>query len=316
MSDIIYTPPASSGGTTINSNNNFIPVRQNATTFVDSLLFSTTTILKSVFSGFDRGLYFDYLNNLFFYGTGSSGMNYINNANQEVSLLSNGLIYASLDGLNNNGYFGGAGAKLSFDGNANKCNIGDGNGNFNTTYLEVDDLNQIIQTFRGNAKGLKLDFTNALYQFGDFNSVSSGVSFYIDEANSTIYTKHSGQQEGLFFDFVNDYFSIGDFGNTNNGTSIYIDDDNTKIYTKIGVNEIGLKLDFSNIVYWIGDYNFIQNGTYILIDDNSQLINFGTGDTVNFVGPNYLSATAGASSGQYLRILVNNNLYKIQLLNP
>ena len=56
MSDIIYTPP-SSAGTTINPTNKFIPVRSNATTFIDSCLKQqTATQLVTSFSGNDNGL--------------------------------------------------------------------------------------------------------------------------------------------------------------------------------------------------------------------------------------------------------------------
>jgi len=282
MSDIIYTPPASSGGTTINSNNNFIPVRQNATTFVDSLLFSTTTILKSVFSGFDRGLYFDYLNNLFFYGTASSGMHYVNNPNQEVSLLSNSLIYALLDGVNNVGYFGGAGARLNFDGNNNKCNIGDGNGNFNTTYLEVDDLNQIIQTFKGNTIGLRLDFANNVYFLGDFNGVSgTNSSFTIDNNNGAIYTQGYATQDGILLDFSTNQYSFGDYN------AIY---NNTHIFIKDQIKVISL----------------ITNGGEI-----SQ-----TADLLRFTGTGLQSNTSGGNSGEHLVITLNGSQYKIKLENP
>jgi hypothetical protein len=277
MSDIIYTPPASSGGTTINSNNNFIPVRQNATTFVDSLLFSTTTILKSVFSGFDRGLYFDYLNNLFFYGTGSSGMNYINNANQEVSLLSNGLIYALLDGLNNVGYFGGAGAKLNFDGNNNKCNIGDGNGNFNTTYLEVDDLNQLIQTSR---TGLKLDIQNREYYLGDFNAIYNGTIIRIDDSNKNIAIIQGGNDNGLAVDFQNSRFYFGDYNGFNNSTHLYIAD-NSKL---IQLNTLSGQ-----------------------VDTNADLLTFNGALT---------TPTTTGFSGQHLQLTINGTPYVIRLYNP
>jgi hypothetical protein len=277
MSDIIYTPPASGGGTTINSNNNFIPVRQNATTFVDSLLFSTTTILKSVFSGFDRGLYFDYLNNLFFYGTTSSGMSYINNANQEVSLLSNSQIYANLDGVNNVGYFGGAGARLNFNGNSNICNIGDGNGNFNGTYLEVDDLNQLIRT---NLTGLKLDILNKEYWLGDYNSIGVGTHLKIDDLNQFIATYNNGNSSGISLDFINvDYF-LGDFSGIQFGTHIRVKD---------GTKQIVL---------------FTSGGEI-----------YTEADLLTFSGA-LTSGSASGSSGQHLQVTINGTPYKIKLENP
>ena len=62
MSDIIYTPPASGGGgTTINPTDNFIPVRSNATTFIDSVLENGSNYLYSNYGGF-TGLGLDFLN--------------------------------------------------------------------------------------------------------------------------------------------------------------------------------------------------------------------------------------------------------------
>jgi hypothetical protein len=265
------------GGTTINPTDDYIPVRSNATTFVDSLLFSTTTILKSVFSGFDRGLYFDYLNNLFFYGTTSSGMTYVNNANQEVSLLSNSQIYANLDGVNNVGYFGGAGARLNFDGNSNKCNIGDGNGNFNGTYVEVDDLIGLIKT---NPTGLKLDIANREYYLGDFNNISNGTSIKIDDFGKTIAIFQGGNDNGLVVNLQSFRFSFGDYINSNNNTYLYIDDTAKliQLYTNGGQ-----------------------------VDTNADLLTFNGALT---------SSSAGGNSGQHLKVTINGNPYKINLLNP
>ena len=76
MSDIIYTPPASGGGgTTINPTNDFIPVRSNATTFVDSFILNDSVgqVLFTTFNlgGDVCGIYIDNLNKLF--GLGDFG---------------------------------------------------------------------------------------------------------------------------------------------------------------------------------------------------------------------------------------------------
>jgi hypothetical protein len=279
MSDIIYTPPASSGGTTINSNNNFIPVRQNATTFVDSLLFSTTTILKSVFSGTDKGIIFDYLNNIFTYGTANSGMLLL--PSLEVILQSNGIPIANLDGVNNVGYFGGAGSTFRFDGNNNKCNIGDGNGNYNTTYLEVDDLNQIIQTFKGNAKGLSLDFANRIYLLGDFAGINNGTSLIIAESNDIIETGNIQGQQGISLNFASKFYKFGDYDALGNNTFISVKD---------GGKEINLFTNAGNI--------------------------FFDADALIFTGASLQSNTSGGNSGEHLVITLNGSQYKIKLENP
>lgn len=280
MSDIIYTPPASSGGTTINSNNNFIPVRQNATTFVDSLLFSTTTILKSVFSGTDKGIIFDYLNSIFVYGNYNTGMT-ANTNNQEVYLLSNSLLYGFLDGVNNLGYFGGGGARLNFDGNLNKCNIGDGNGNFNSTFLEVDDFNRIIETSIGNPIGLKLDFNNREYWLGDFNGISNGTSIKIDDFNRQIFTTYGANDNGFYLNFQNYRFYFGDYNGFNNSTHLYIAD-NAKFFQ---INAVG------------GD-----------IEINA--------DVFTFNGAITTASASGPSPLGHLQVTINGTPCVIQLLNP
>jgi hypothetical protein len=207
-------------------------------------------------------------------------MQYINNANQEVYLLSNSLIFALLDGVNNVGYFGGAGARLNFDGNNNKCNIGDGNGNYNTTYLEVDDLNQIIQTFKGNSKGLKLDFANIEYWLGDFNNINNGTSIKIDDFGKTIAIFQGGLDNGLAVSLQSLRFSFGDYNNFGNNTHIYIAD--------------GAKL-----------IQLYSNGGQVDI----------SADLLTFNGA-IISPTASGSSGDHLQVTINGTPYKIALLNP
>ena len=71
MSDIIYTPPASNGGgTTINPTNNYIPVRDNATTFVDSLIFNdnSNNLLQSFINAGQFGFYLNGTTNQYIIG--------------------------------------------------------------------------------------------------------------------------------------------------------------------------------------------------------------------------------------------------------
>jgi hypothetical protein len=221
MSDIIYTPPASGGGggTTINPTNNFIPVRSNATTFIDSVLENGSDYLKSIYSTNDIGLY--------------------------------------------------------------------------------------------------LDFSNSIFEFGDFNSINSGTSFFIDDASSLIYTKHSGQQEGLFFDFVNDYFQIGDFGNTNKGTFLNIDDDNQFIASYTNGNSKGLRLDFLNDQFALGDYNALSNGNYVIVDNtgvNEVVICANT--QLNIKGSNIQLNSSLNYQNENLKVKApDGNIYYIPLYN-
>jgi hypothetical protein len=222
---------------------------------------------------------------------------------------------------------------LNIDYNNRNFSLGDYDGNYNGTNIFIDDNNKYINfyadpitflidglnnrtqfSYNGNEIGLKLDFANDLYSFADFNSVSSGTSFYIDVASSLMYTKHSGQQEGLFFDFVNDFFQIGDFAGTNNGTHITIHDDNRQIYTAFDGTDLGYKLDFATNVYSFGDFNFYNNNTSIIIDDNSSKITFTT-NALNFVGASLTDGATVIPVNKNLLVTINGTQYHIPLYN-
>ena len=264
MSDIIYTPPASGGGgTTINPTNNVIPVRLNATTFVDSNIFNQVgNFLGTYFLGNGAGFYLDYSNGLYQFG--------------DYSIANQG------------------------------------------TLLNVDDTNQVIITQnQGNDLGIGLDFANDLYSFGDFNSVSSGTSFFINIATSTIYTQHSGQNEGLYLDFVNDYFQIGDFAGTNNGVYLSIDDDNRFIKSYYNGNAIGLNLDFVNEQFNLGDYNGIGNGNYIIVDNTVvEEVIICANKQLNIKGASIQLSSSLSYANENLQVKApDGNIYYIPLYN-
>lgn len=70
----------------------------------------------------------------------------------------------------------------------------------------------------------------------------------------------------------------------------------------------GLKLDFTNKVYQLGQITG-SNTTNITINDAATY-------PVQVSGTNVLNNTAGAASGQFLKIKINGVDYKIALLNP
>jgi hypothetical protein len=81
------------GGTTINPTDNILPVRSNATTFVDSLLFSDTNVLKSIFSLNDIGFKLDFANKLFSLGDFNSIDNntyiQVDDVNEQIKFKAN-----------------------------------------------------------------------------------------------------------------------------------------------------------------------------------------------------------------------------------
>jgi hypothetical protein len=367
MSDIIYTPPASSGGgTTINPTNNYIPVRSNATTFIDSCFtIIASNTLQSVFSGtskgleldsfqklyrlgdyalstngtmlvvdennetistkninepkgllFDynnaiykfgdfnnfnngtsliiadnnqniytlnngivRGINFDYLNGIFYYGTGANGLLYIDNTTQDVLLQSNGVQFAYGDGVNNVGYFGVTGSRVSYDGNNQLTLLGDTGGNFNATYLQIDDANSSISTYLSGQRGILLDYFNKNYWFGDWSS-GNGTYFLVQESTNLISTGDSLDGQGILLNFNNYEYFFGDFNGVNNSTYIYIKDQTSDIL-------------------------LTTNGGTITSNCNSLSFNGSLTQT-----------TSGGNSGQHLQVNINGTNYVITLLNP
>lgn len=91
-----------------------------------------------------------------------------------------------------------------------------------------------------------------------------------------------------------------------NTAQFLINDNN--FYTVHDTNPRGLKLDFANRIYQLGQING-SNTTTLKIDDAAAY-------PVQVSGTNVSANTAGAASGQFLKIKVNGVDYKIALLNP
>lgn len=278
MSDIIYTPPASSGGgTTINPTNTVLPVRSNATTFVDS----------NITNNIDSNIYTNLV------GSDNFGW-FVNFVGKEIYL-------GDFDGIYN----------------GTSVNVSDSNqfinfaANSSLLFL-IDGLNQVTKTaFNGNDIGLKLDFGFKVYQLGDFNFVNNNTAFYVNDSNETIYTSNQGAQNGILLDFLNGtyYFgningknqlvfelnrfsTLGDYLGNGNSSTITIDDQLKTIF-----------------LYTNG------NNTTFLVDGNSDKLTFTT-NALNFDGAGLQSNTSSGNSGEHLVITLNGSTYKIQLLNP
>jgi hypothetical protein len=242
----------------------------------------------------------------------------------------------------------GTGNKLVLQGNSPLSTFDMG--------LMIDAPNDTIKTYFGSnfdEIGLKLDFVNLTFSFG--NNYGADGSLIIDANNQESYL----------------YNRIVLLGSTNNGIYFSINDFNSIITTQYGGNDIGLKLDFANDVYTFGTQTsqlYIENGNG-LVDINSQYnINFNLfpspgnnvslkldginniiysnyqgndiglkldfqndkytlGSTTEYIGidptnntliagANLLSGSAGGASGQHLKININGTNYKIELRNP
>jgi hypothetical protein len=328
MSDIIYTPPASSGGTTINPTNNRIPKRQNATTFADSVLENGTNYLYSNYGGY-TGLGLDFLNFVSYLGDWNNLINgtsfVVNDASEEI--------YTKNDGLVN-------GINISYVNNIYQ--FGDFNTVTNGNSLQIDNGNRIIKTTdQGNNIGILLDFSASQFIFGngapmglfcdtqtttlgDWNGNNNRTQLIIDDNQQFFVTYNNGNAIGLELNIQNDIYYFGDFnfrGAT--GTSFHINNNGAQIYTQgYGIGD-GIFLNFTAKEYVYGDYGVAGNGTYLLIRDNPKRITLNTSggeirqlaDILAFDGTLTTPTTTGFA-GQHLQVTINGTPYVIRLYNP
>jgi len=175
----------------------------------NDLTFADLNIFKISVGGNDNGLNIDFARDIISLGSGSD----INNAEFKGLYIAN-----SLNVLN----------PAVIIGDFDSINPG------NLTNISVIDFFSTIKTqYGGNEIGLKLDFANQQYIFGNV------VNSY-----------------GYIQDDINGIIKIGDplgtFGGYNN---FNIDYQNSVINTQSAGNDIGLKLDFANGSYLLGDFN-------------------------------------------------------------
>jgi hypothetical protein len=312
MSDIIFTPPASSGGTTINPTNNFIPKRSNATTFVDSVLENGSNYLYSNYGGF-TGLGLDFLNFVSYLGDWNNLINgttlVVSDATSNIYTKYNGFGQGiSLDFFNNTYLFGAfANTNLFLDVNNQYVTINVGG----VQYLSLDKLNE-IGAFWDYANGYGLEFSTISKTFNlkiatenvinaDYGSTGN---LYIGRAKAQIICETS-----------NSFVTIGDVGAIGSGTIFSVDDANKKIVSFTAGTDNGILIDFFSNRYYFGDFNGINNNTHLFIGDSGQTIYFYT-ENLEFNGTALQSNTSGGNSGEHLVIKLNGNDYKIKLENP
>ena len=282
MSDIIYTPPASSGGgTTINPTNNRIPVRSNATTFIDSVLENGTNYLYSNYGGY-TGLGLDFANFVSYLGDWNNLINgtsfVVNDATGEIYTKYNGLVNGIVLNFLSSAYvFGdiGTGSSITIDSNNRYIQ-------FNLLGIPfgmIDELNSFIEF--GNATSLlKLDWANRTSTLGDYNFSLNGLHFKIDHNNDIIATYSSSGANGLYLDFASAVYKFGDVLNANNKTKITIDDLNN-----------------------------------IITLDTFTGTNIFNGNGIQFNG-SVTTGTSSGFSGNHLQVNINGTNYVIRLENP
>jgi hypothetical protein len=306
MSDIIYTPPASGGGTTINPTNDFIPVRSNATTFVDSNIYNQVgNFLYTTFLGIDAGFYLDYSNGLYSFGD-------YNNVNSGTSFYiddTNSTIYTQHSGQQEG---------LFFDFVNDYFSIGDFGNTNNGTYLKIDDDNLYITTFyQGNPLGLKLEFQNKYYQLGDFANGLNYNYLIIDDLNNNIFLGNGNNDPtGLIYQYLNNsndcYVALGSPAD-NIGFSCYYD-------TATLVNSY-LNLNSYYYLYLSSSNNatttitaFGTNQNQFQLDPASDKMTFTT-NNLNYVGTSLTDTNIVAPLGRNLLVTINGTTYHIPLYN-
>ena len=161
------------GGTTINPTNNFIPVRSNATTFIDSCLWQVNAdALRTVFGATVNGLDIDHSNRQYQLGQ-LNGQNetYIS-VNDTTSIIKTRFLGNEM------------GLKLDF--NNNLYSFGDFDSINSNTSLYIDDASSLIYTkHSGQQEGLFFDFVNSLFQIGDFLNTGNSTYITVDAVSYT-----------------------------------------------------------------------------------------------------------------------------------
>lgn len=285
MSDIIYTPPASGGGggTTINPTNGFLPVRQNATTFIDSCFkIIASNTLQSVFAGTSKGLELDSFQKLYRLG------DYALSTNGTMLVVDENNETISTKNINEP-------KGLLFDYNGAIYKFGDFNGYGNNTALIIADGGENIYTLNNGAvNGINLDFISKNYYFG---ALSNGT--YLNTDGNNAYAQININSNPLLsLDALNNVYYLGNTVNDfqfrmNEGSNeayislnsyryLYLDNNNDEATLGRSTLTAVFFTGNSNGFCYVGDYFANGNRTNFIVDDGNQYIY--TQNTGNDIG--------------------------------
>lgn len=276
----------------------------------NDLTFADLNVFKTSVGGNDIGLKLDFANSAFYIGDSSiNNVIYYNSGNGDFEVK--------------------YGSGNIFTANASNGNFQIGNSSLaDPILIDSDNSAKRLQTFYNSNIGLNLEFITRKYQFGQINA-GSQTFLTIEDTTQTVKTSNNGNDIGLKLDFGNDRYDLG--ASTSGNTYIRVDNMNSDILLLTNQNGVsplqflvkgsnnsivtryqgqvnGLNLDFPNETYQFGHLTG-GNTTNLTIDDNDLY-------PVQVNGTNVSANTAGASSGQFLKIKVGGVDYKIALLNP
>ena len=183
----------------------------------------------------------------------------------------------------------------SFIGFQIDYNSGSANYGFNANvYLNCGA--GIVQTYFDTTniqKGIKLDSTTNIFQFGDWDSGGTGgnrsdIELDPNDPSFEVYTYNSVSGENLYWRQLQNIIELQYNGASN-----------------------GLLIDFQNQNWRLGDYT---GDAYFKAETAGNAVTIA-GDLINLVGT-VITPTASGSSGDHLQVTINGTPYVIALLNP
>lgn len=208
------------------------------------------------------------------------------------------------------------GIKMWLNQGARVVGIGDLNGIFNGTQIEVDDPNQEFVVNSNANAGLSVGMGAGLYAMGALSGLGNGTKMRIDDATQ-VFTVLTGLIDRMLsLDQANAFFELGDLNNINTGLKLQMD----AIGSDFGIsNATGqfLNLLVSSGVYQMGDIIGVGNGLNLSIDDTAQTASLNNsvedGLLLDF---NSLQFQLGAPIlGNGTRILINDASNQVNIAN-
>jgi len=121
----------------------------------------------------------------------------------------------------------------------------------------------------GAGRYIDIDGTLSLFQFGDIDSIGTGLKLMIDDQFDDVFIRNTAAR---FLDIrpTLGQFFFGDINGTVNGTRLEMDDQLESILFKSSGGNDFFEIDVPNGRYQFGDIQGTANGLAILMDDTNQ----------------------------------------------
>lgn len=197
--------------------------------------------------------------------------------------------------------------------NAYDVIIGDVANGGSGTNINVLNTGLIKTQYGGNDIGLKLDFANRNFYFGnDWQEDTNlfgwfGMTAYAGSQQWNIKIKDTVDFNNFFTQFINVEEGFNQFVNSGNETSGF-QQGSAQLYHSVTSPTYSSYVNLTNESFYVAiSNNSTSVSTFFNLDGANQRLE---------VSNNLKSATAGGNSGQHLKIRVGGTDYKIQLLNP